>query len=139
MSEANKAVVRRIYDELFNQGRLEVVDEVIHADAVEHSPPPNATGDTREDLKAFATLVREAFAGVSFTPVTEVAEGDRVVVQWEMVGTHQGEFLGLAPSGEQVTVRGVDIITVVDGKCTDHWGWDDSWQLMMAGGGPPPA
>jgi predicted ester cyclase len=138
VSEANKAALRRIYDDVFSQGRLEVVDEVVAADAVDHSPPPNATGSTRADLKGFAALVRQGFPDVRFTPVLELADGDKVVAIYEMVGTHQGEFLGLPPSGEQVTVRGVDIVTVVDGKCTEHWGWDDSWQLMVAGG-PSPA
>lgn len=73
-----------------------------------------------------------------FTPVLEIAEGDKVVVHFEMVGTHEAEFLGMPPTGELVTVGGVDIVTVVDGKCTEHWGWDDSW-LLMAAGGPPPA
>lgn len=137
MSEPNKAALRRIYDEVFGQGRLEVIDEVVAADAVDHSPPPNGTGNTREDLKGFATMLRQGFPDVRFTPVLELADGDKVVIHYEMVGTHQGEFLGLPPTGEQVTVRGVDIVTVVDGKCTEHWGWDDSWQLMVPAGGPP--
>ena len=137
MSEANKAVLRRVYDEVFSQGRLEVVDEVVTADAVDHSPPPNGTGSTTEDLKAFATMMRDAFPDVRFRSVLEIAEGDKVVIHYEMTGTQQGEFLGLAPSGQQVTVRGVDIVTVVDGKCTEHWGWDDSWQLMAGGPSGP--
>ena len=136
MSEANKSALRRIYDEVFSQGRLEVIDEVVAADAVDHSPPPGASGNTREDLKAFTSLMRDAFPDVRFRSVLEVAEGDKVVIHYEMTGTHQGEFLGAAPTGERVTIRGVDIVTVVDGRCTEHWGWDDSWQLLA--GGPPP-
>jgi predicted SnoaL-like aldol condensation-catalyzing enzyme len=137
MSEANKAVLRRIYDEVFSQGRLEVVDEVVAADAVDHSPPPGGTGNTPEDLKAFTAIVREAFPDVRFRPVLELADGDKVVVQYEMTGTHEAPFLGIPPTGEPVTVTGVDIVTVVDGKVTEHWGWDDSWQLAAAAGPPP--
>jgi predicted SnoaL-like aldol condensation-catalyzing enzyme len=54
MSAENKAHCMRIYDEVFNEGKLEVVDEVISADAIDHSPPPNSTGDVRENLKEFA-------------------------------------------------------------------------------------
>ena len=129
MSDANTAALRRIYDEVFNEG-------VVAADAVDHSPPPNATGDTREDLKGFATLIRQAFPDVHFTVLQEIAHGDKVVMTYEMTGTHEGEFVGMPPSGEKVTVKGVDIVTVANGKCTEHWGWDDSWQLMMAGGPP---
>lgn len=136
MSDANKAVLRRVYDEVFSQGRLDVVDDVVAADAVDHTPPPGATGDTRADLKAFATMVREGFPDLRFRSVLELADGDKVVIQYEMTGTHTGDFLGLAPTGEPVTVTGVDVVTVVDGVCTEHWGWDDTWKLMA--GGPPP-
>ena len=138
MSEANKAVLRRVYDEVFSQGRFEVVDEVVAPDAVDHTPLPNFTGNTPEDLKGFARLMRDAFPDVRFRSLLEIAENDKVVIHYEMTGTQKGEFLGVPPSGGQVTVRGVDIVTVVDGRCTEHWGWDDSWQLMAAGG-PPPA
>ena len=135
MSEANKAVLRRVYDEVFSQGRFEVVDEVVAPDAVDHTPPPGSTGRTSEDLKAFAALMREAIPDARFTPVLELADGDKVVAIYEMVGTHQNDFLGIPATGEQIMVRGIDVVTVVDGKCTEHWGWDDSWQL--AAGGPP--
>ncbi len=76
--------------------------------------------------------------GVVVDVVDVIVVDDRVVGHFRCSGTHEGEFLGLPPTGEQVTVRGVDIVTVVDGKCTEHWGWDDSWQLMVPAG-PPPA
>lgn len=137
MSEANKAVLRRIYEEVFSQGHLGVVDEVVAADAVDHSPPPGSTGNAREDLKAFTRMVREAFRDLNVRPVLEVAEGDKVVTTFELTGTHKGEFLGLPPTGEPVTVRGVDIVTVAGGVCTEHWGWDDTWRLFAAAGPPP--
>ncbi len=81
--------------------------------------------------------MRDAFPDARFRIVNEIAEGDTVVVHYEMTGTQEKEFLGIPPSGNQVTFDGVDIIRVVDGTCTEHWGWDSSWQLMV--GGPPPA
>jgi steroid delta-isomerase-like uncharacterized protein len=137
MSEANKAVVRRIYVEAFGEGRMEALDEVIAADAVDHSPPPDATGDTRADLKDFATAMRQAIPDVRFRIVQEVAEGDTVVVHYEMSGTLQGEWLGVPASGAPISFQGVDIIRVRDRVCTEHWGWNDSWQLLLAAGGPP--
>ena len=73
-----------------------------------------------------------------FRPVVELADGDEVAMHCEMTGSHQGDFLGAAPTGQTVTLRGIDIVTVVDGKATEHWGFDDTWRLL-AGGGPPPS
>lgn len=138
MSDANKAVVRRIYEEVFDKGRLEVVDEIVSPDAVDHSPPPVSTGNVPEDLKGFANGVRQAVPDAHFTVGEMVAEGDLVCAHWTMEGTHENDFFGLPASGQRVTVSGIDLIAVVDGRCVEHWGYDNIAMQMMPGG-PPPA
>ncbi len=91
----------------------------------------------RADLKAFAAGMREAFPDVRFTIVQGIAEGDTVVVHYEMSGTHQGHWLGIPASGQPLSFEGIDVLRVRDGLCTEHWGWNDSWQLLLAAGGPP--
>ena len=127
MSESNKAVLRRIYDELFSGGRLDVADDVVAADCVEHTPPPGLpSDDVRAALKEFTVAVRAAFPDVRFTAGNIVAEGDLVAANWTAEGTHLGDFMGTPPTGERVFFEGVDLVRVVDGRCTDHWGFDNS-------------
>ncbi len=139
MSEANKALCMRIYDEVFNQGNVEVVDEVIAADAVDHSPPPNSTGDVREDLKDFTRLMRGAFPDARFTVHQMIAEGDVVAAHCTFEGTHQGDFMGIPATGRPASMDFMDFVRVVDGRCTEHWGVGDVGALMQQMGPPPSA
>jgi steroid delta-isomerase-like uncharacterized protein len=139
VSEANKAQCMRIYDELFNEGRLEVVDEVIAADAVDHSPPPDSTGDVREDLRNFARLMRTAFPDAVFTVRQMIAEGGLAAAYCTFEGTHDGDFMGIPATGRRVSMDFMDFIRVVDGQCTEHWGVGDVGALMQQIGSPPSA
>lgn len=131
MSDTSKAHCMRIYNEVFNEGKLDVVDEVIAADAIDHSPPPGSTGDTRNDLKEFARAFRDAFPDARFTVREMIAEGDLVAAYATFEGTHQGEFMGVPPTGKRVSMEFMDLIRVVDGKCTEHWGVVDVASLMQ--------
>jgi steroid delta-isomerase-like uncharacterized protein len=137
MSEADKQVVRRIYDEVFGQGQTEVVDEVISADAIDHSPPPFPVDDVRQGLKQFAQVLRAAFPDIRFTINEMVSEDDKVAVYFTMVGTHQGEFMGIPASGAAVSVEGFDLIRVRDGLCVEHWGVQDNAALLEQLGAMP--
>lgn len=137
MSDSDKAVVRRIYDEVFSQGALDVVDEVISPDAIDHSPP-FPVDDAREGLKQFTNMLRDAFPDVRVGVNDMVAEGDKVAVYFTMEGTQQGEFMGMRASGNRVSVEGFDLIRVTDGLCTEHWGVFDNGSLVeQLGAGPP--
>jgi predicted ester cyclase len=139
MSEANKQVVRRVYDEVFGQGKLEVVDEVIAADAVEHTPPsPDfPLDDVRRGLKEFVQMMRQGLPDLRLNVEHMVAEGDLVAVNVVIEGTHQGELMGVPPSDAQVSVRGFDLIRVVDGMCTEHWGVQEDLKLLQQIGAMP--
>jgi steroid delta-isomerase-like uncharacterized protein len=138
VAEASKQVVRRIYDEVFSQGAVDVVDEVVSADAIDHSPPPIPVEDVRDGLKQFTQMLRSAFPDARVTVNEMVAEGDLVAVYYTMTGTHQGDFVGMPATGARVSMEGFDLIRVQDGMCTEHWGVQDNAGLLQQLGGPPP-
>ena len=138
MSDSDKALVRGIYDEVFSEGALDVIDEVVSPDAIDHAPPPFPVDDVREGLKQFTRLLRDAFPDLRVAVNDMVAEGDKVAVYYTVQGTYQGELMGIPASGNRVSVEGFDLIRVTDGICTEHWGVFDNGSLMeQMGAGPP--
>src|SRR5215212_2456780 len=105
-AEENKAVVRRVYEEAFNQKNLDVLDELIAPEFTDHNPNPGQSPDL-EGLKQFISSVHTAFPDHHVNVEDMVTEGDKVAARLGVSGTHQGEFLGIAPSGNQVTVTGI--------------------------------
>ena len=117
--EENKAVVRRLYDEVFNQGKLDTLEEISAANYVEHYPFPGQ-GNGREDLRKRVELLSRALTP-QFTVEDLIAEGDKVVVRWTNRGTHVDEFLGIPATFRSFAVPGVDIYRMKDGKMAEHW------------------
>ena len=134
--EENKAVMRRFYEEI-SKGNLAVVDELVAADLIEHSPfvPGQAPG--RQGALALFTMIRAAFPDLRFTVEDMVAEGDKVVARGTMSGTHKGEFMGIAPSGKQMTVDIIEILRITGGKMVEHWNVVDSLGMMQQLGAVP--
>jgi steroid delta-isomerase-like uncharacterized protein len=132
----NKAIARRILEELFAGGNLAVADEVIAADLANHNLfPGEAPG--REGVKQVVALFHTAFPDIRFTVEDLIAEGDRVVDRWIARGTHRGEFMGLPPTGQQVTLTGIDIMRVAGGKVVEIWHNEDALGLMQQLGAIP--
>ena len=118
--EENKTLIRRLYDEVFANWNLDVVDELIGPEFVGHEMPP---GTTRGPVgfKQFYESLRSAFPDLRYTVDDVIAEGDRVVVRWTWQCTHQGDFMGVAATGKRATVTGMAIYRVADGKCVERW------------------
>lgn len=119
-SNDNKAVVSRYYDEVLNQRRVNVLDEIAAEDYVEHDPFPGQ-GNGRADLKARVTGFHNAFKPLRFKVEDVIGEGDKVVVRWTNSGTDSGGFMGIPPTGKQFGIAGIDIHIVRDGRLTEHW------------------
>ncbi len=134
MSEENKALLRRWVEEGFNKGNLALLDE-LYADCVYHSP---ATGELKgEALKRFVASVRAAFPDGQMTIEDQVAEGDQVVTRWSFVGTHQGEMMGIVPTGKRVTMSGMVIDRIVEGKIVEEREeWDALGMMQQLGAMP---
>jgi len=130
-TEENKVLLQRFYDEVFNQGNLDVADELIAADAVEHEAFPGLEGSGPEVAKQFVALIRSAFPDVRVHAHDMIAQGDRVAARITFTGTHQGEFLGIPPTGKQIEVGTMDIVRVANGKMVEHWGITDNLTMMQ--------
>jgi predicted ester cyclase len=128
----NKQTVRRLYEEVGNQGRLELLDEIAHADHVEHNPFPQQSQGV-EGLKQRISMIRAAF-NPHFTIEHLIAEGDKVAVMWSNEGTHVGEWFGFAPTGKSFTTHGVDIHLLRDGRLAEHWDVVDLMNFLASVG-----
>ena len=130
MSEQNKAAMRRLVDEIMNKGNLAVVDELISADAVDHSLMPGQEPGP-EGFKKLVTMFRSAFPDLQVTVEDMIAEGDKVVARVTTRGTHKGEFMGIPPTGKPVTVPEIHIVRIAGGKMVEPWGIEDNMAMMQ--------
>jgi len=128
----NKRIVQRLYQEVGNEGRLEVLDEIAWPDHVEHYPFPGQVQGV-EGLKQRVSMVRAAF-NPTFTIEHLIAEGDKVAVMWSNRGEHVGEWFGFSPTGKSVTAHGVDIHLLRGGRLAEHWDVVDISTFLMAVG-----
>ena len=123
-SEANKALMRRLFEEGFHSGKLAVVDEIFHPNFVDRSTPEQPPGT--EGVKDYISMVRTGFPDISITIEDLVAEEERVVVRTTWRGTHLGEYEGIAPTSKQVTRSMIQIFHVKDGKLLEEWSEGES-------------
>jgi steroid delta-isomerase-like uncharacterized protein len=118
--EANKEVVRRLYEEVFNQNRPEVLDELVAPDfTVNDDVPGRPSGPAA--LAGTNTALHGGFPDLKFTIDDLVAEGDRVAVRWTMRGTNDGPWGGGTPTGKVIALHANLIFNLRDGKLTDAW------------------
>jgi len=136
MSEENKALMHRVYEEGFSQNNLDVLDELIASDFTDHNPNPGQ-GPGLEGLKQFISSMHTVLYGLQNDVEDMVAEGDKIAARLRISGTHQGEFLGIAPTGKQVTFTGIDILRIAEGKVMEHWGNVDELGMLQQLGAIP--
>ena len=133
-AEENKVVLRRLIEEVYNRGNLDIADELLAPDYVDHTWPPGKYAG-REGLKRSVAKQRAASSDLHITIKEQIAEGDKVVTWVISSGTHDRErFLGLAPSGERMTMKHIFISRVVEGKIVEVWGVgdiSDVWQQRL--------
>ena len=123
MSEENKEKARRLLEEAFSQGKTEVVDEVLHSDFVCYDPN-SESGVIRgaETIKGEIEYFRNAVPDLTYTVVDQVAEGDKVTTRYTLGGTHQGEFFGVAGTGNRIEMTGIQIDRFDEsGKMIEEW------------------
>jgi steroid delta-isomerase-like uncharacterized protein len=125
MSESNKNVVRRLFEEVWNKGNLQVTDELFTPNYVHHDSSTPDVGRGPESEKKRATLYRTAFPDIRLTIDDIIAEGETVVARWSCRGTHKGDLSGIPPTGKQVNITGVSIARFANGKMAEGWvNWD---------------
>jgi len=129
-TEENKALARRVIEHMFNEGNLDVADELLALDYVDHDPslPEDVHGP--EGFKEYVGMYRAAFPDLHVQIEDQLAEGDRVATRWTGTGTHDGELAGIAPTGKRVTVPGMEIVRIANGRLVEGWEGYDSGTLM---------
>jgi steroid delta-isomerase-like uncharacterized protein len=137
-AQENKALVRRLVEEAQAGGKLHVIDELISPDFVDHSAWPGIPA-TREGVKQIFGIFQAALADLEVIIHDQIAEADRVVTRKTLRGTHQGDLLGVPPSGNVIRIEVIDILRVQDGQITDHWNLVDQHGLLQQLGLVPAA
>jgi steroid delta-isomerase-like uncharacterized protein len=134
VSEHNKAIVRRYLQEVFAQGDLDLIPELFAADYVEHDPVSEEEIRGHDGVRRDLSIYQAALSGIEIAVDDEVAEGDRVVTRATLSGTHVEELFGVAPTGTRVTVAGIVIHRLADGKLVEGWwNWDALGLLRQIG------
>ena len=139
MSEENKALHTRAFEEGWNAGNLDVLDETDAPEDVLHDPsvPEDVRGV--EAVKQFASMYLRAFPDLRFTIEEQLAEGDKVVTRWTSSATHQGELMGIPATGNRTGVSGITISRLSEGKLVEDWNnWDTLGLMRQLGVIPEP-
>jgi steroid delta-isomerase-like uncharacterized protein len=126
----NAAVLDRIDEEAFNRGDVDVLDELVADDFVEHDPMPGTSPD-REGLKAMILGLHAAFPDFHAEVEDRIVAGDKVVERWSCTGTHEGEFMGIPPTNRHVEIHGMDISRLADGRLVEHWTQIDMMSMLQ--------
>ncbi|HET7077321.1 MAG TPA: ester cyclase [Chloroflexia bacterium] len=129
-TDENKTIVRRYFTEVLNEGNLAALDTLAEDDYIENNPLPGQ-GTGREGFKQRVGGLRAAFPDIRYTIEDMVAKGDRVALRWSMRATHGGEILGIPATGQQVTMAGLDIYRLADGRLAEHWDQVDVMGLLQ--------
>jgi len=134
--EENKAIARRVYEDVLNKGNLDAVAELFASNTVDHNPLAGQLLGFEGAKQGFVAL-RTGFPDIHFSVEDQVAEGDRVTTRWTMRGTHNGVFMGVPQTGRKVEITGIAIFRIVDGKIVDRWrGADDLARMQQIGALP---
>src|SRR2546422_11438023 len=137
-TEENMAIVRRFTEEGWGEKNLDVVDELVAADMVDHNPVGMLEQQQgAEGVKSSITMIQGGFPNFSIAIDEMLADKDKVAIRWTIRGTHEGTFMGIAPTGKLVTWSGVNILRITGGKIVEESGQVDIAGLMQQLGALP--
>ncbi|HLJ32459.1 MAG TPA: ester cyclase [Ktedonobacteraceae bacterium] len=128
-TEQNRAHDRRFVEEVWSQGNMSAVDEVLANNYILHDPSRTIHGP--EGFKQFVSMFRSAFPDLHMTIEDQIAEGDKLVRRFKVHGTHQGELQDIPPTGKQVTVSGILISRYENGKLAEDWSNFDALGMLQ--------
>ena len=133
-AEENKALARQFIEEGFSKGNLAVADAIIAPNFANHDPgtPPLPAGP--EGYKQLVTAYRTAYSDLQLSVDDLFAEGDKVAVRWSARGTHTGQLGDIPPTGKQMMITGISVLTIAGGKVADQYtNWDTLGMLQQLG------
>ena len=129
-TEENKALSRRVIEEIFNKQNLALADELIDTNFVDHGIAGMGFKGP-EGFKQFVTTFITGFPDIRLTIDDMVAEGDKVALRLTAQGTHKGDFMGIAPTGKHITASGILIQRIANNKCVEGWLVNDNLGMMQ--------
>ena len=133
MEASNTQITRRLLEDVFEHGKLQAVDELVHPNFINHEAPEGSPQGP-DGLKQTVTWLRGLWGDMRAEIQDEVCEGDKVVARVIMHGRHVGEFLGKAPTGKPYAAQQIHIWRLEDGKVIEHWSCrDDLGQALQLG------
>ena len=137
MAEENSALIRRWFEEVWNKGRMEAIDEMASPDVIGHGQAQHDTDVGLHEFRNFAMGLRSAFPDMKVVIDQTLEQGDKVVARWTSTMTHTGEFLGFPATGKKATVTGTSIQRIAGGKIVEGWdNWDQLGLLVQIGAVP---
>lgn len=137
MSVQNQALARRIFEDVWTAGKLDLVDQLFAPEFVGHPTGPEDEIRGPGGMKEFIGRMRESFPDLTFTVEDQIAEGETVVTRWSARGTHDGELMGVDPTGRKATITGITIQRFGDGRVLEGWtNWDTLGLLTQLGAVP---
>jgi steroid delta-isomerase-like uncharacterized protein len=140
IAAANREILRRFYREVYVDWNMALVDAVVSPRFTSHDWPEDGPTGPRA-FRQYYSALRSAVPDAHYEVDDLIAEGDRVVVRWRLLGTHEGEFRGIPASGRAITLRGIAIYRVEDGELMERWVVSDLHGLLeeIVGAGHPSA
>ncbi len=135
-----KAMMARIIDEAFNEGNVDALDDLISDDFIEHEELPPGVPQGKAAPGAMITMMRAAFPDLLVTVEDMLQDGSKVVTRSRFAGTHEGEFMGIAPTGRKFDIPVIDIVEFRGDEAVAHWGvMDNAGMMEQLGVAGPPA
>ena len=123
-------LARRYFEEVWNEGKVDVLDDLLSPDYLNHTPstghPPPGPGG----LKPIVLAIRRAFPDLHYTIEDVLVTDDAVAIRTTMTGTHEGDLFGIPPTHRKINVRQIQIERVRDGRIVEHWRVTDELTLM---------
>ncbi len=127
----NKALVGRYWEEVWNQGKLELIPELLRPDYILREPSAAKDVVGHEAVREFIQTYQRAFPDLHFAIADMLAEADKVATRWLVTGTQQGPLKGLEPRGQAIAISGMSIIRIADGKLAEDWANWDTFAMLM--------
>jgi steroid delta-isomerase-like uncharacterized protein len=139
MPADSKSVSRRVFEEIWNSKKLEATHELMTSDYAHHDPQAPVAPKGIEAYKDFVLHFHNAFPDLRFHIEDEFSDGQKVASRWTATATHKGDLSGIAPTGKRISVTGMTIAKVKDGKVIESWSNWDTLGLMQQLGVAPSA
>ena len=131
MSKQYELLITRYFEEVWNNGKLDVLDEIIAPDYINHSPGMGNPIPGPEGLKPIVAAIRQAFPDLKYVIENIVIADDQVAVHTTMHGTHKGDFFGLAPTNKVIKVAQMQIERIANNKIVEHWRVTDDLTMLQ--------